>query len=228
MGVRSLTQGEAAERSSLLTVSRYDVAIDLTDLLTGSRVRCESTMTFGCDQVGAESFVDCVASIESATLNGVALPAAVEGRITLTDLAESNVLTVVSVSECSADAQGFHRAVDPADGTVYVYTDFTPDYARYVWACFDQPDLKAPHAFTVTAPASGRSRATVATRTSTYSGPPAAGPSPTPRRCRRTTRSSTPAASTRSAARPAGTIWASSPASPWRRSSSATPTSSSR
>ena len=30
---------------------------------------------------------------------------------------------------------------------------FEPDEARYVWACFDQPDLKAPHAFTVTAPA---------------------------------------------------------------------------
>jgi aminopeptidase N len=30
---------------------------------------------------------------------------------------------------------------------------FTPDEARTVWACFDQPDLKAPHAFTVTAPA---------------------------------------------------------------------------
>ena len=46
-----------------------------------------------------------------------------------------------------------HRAVDPADGEVYVWMSFEPDEARYVWACFDQPDLKAPHAFTVTAPA---------------------------------------------------------------------------
>ena len=58
-------------------------------------------------------------------------------------------------------------------------------------------------------------------------GRPAAGPSPTRRRCRRTTRSSTPARSTRSAARPAATTWACSPAGRWRPSSTATPTRSS-
>ncbi len=46
-----------------------------------------------------------------------------------------------------------HRSVDPTDGKVYVWTSFEPDEARRAWACFDQPDLKAPHAFTVTAPA---------------------------------------------------------------------------
>ena len=51
------------------------------------------------------------------------------------------------------DGEGVHRAVDPTDGEVYVWTSFEPDEARRVWACFDQPDLKAPHAFTVTAPA---------------------------------------------------------------------------
>lgn len=45
-----------------------------------------------------------------------------------------------------------HKATDPADGEVYVWMSFEPDEARFVWACFDQPDLKAPHAFTVTAP----------------------------------------------------------------------------
>ena len=46
MGVRSLTQGEAEERANLLTVERYDIGLDLTELPTGSRVRCESTITF--------------------------------------------------------------------------------------------------------------------------------------------------------------------------------------
>jgi aminopeptidase N len=53
----------------------------------------------------------------------------------------------------TASGAGVHKAVDPADGEVYVWMSFEPDEARYVWACFDQPDLKAPHAFTVTAPA---------------------------------------------------------------------------
>lgn len=152
MSGRRLTRTEAEERADLLTIERYDVAVDLTGLVTGSWVRCESTITFTCHRPGAETFVDCAAVFESATLNGVALRSADEGRIALTALAERNVLTVVSTAECSADGQGVHKAVDPADGETYVYTDFTPDYARHVWACFDQPDLKAPWAFTVTAP----------------------------------------------------------------------------
>ncbi len=150
--MQSLTQQEAAERSALLAVERYDVAVDLSEVPQGTNVRTESTVTFTCRRPGAVSFVDCMAEVESAVLNGVPLPAAVEGRIELADLQADNVLTVV-VRASTEGAQGFCRAVDPADGSVYAFTDFTPDYARYAWACFDQPDLKAPWVFTVTAPA---------------------------------------------------------------------------
>ncbi|MFI5711874.1 aminopeptidase N [Kribbella sp. NPDC051620] len=153
MAVLSLTRAEAEERARLLTIQRYDVAVDLTDLPTGTRVVCTSTIAFSCHQPGATTFADCVAEIESAVLNGVALPAAVDGRIALTGLAADNVLEVTTVIADSTAAQGLRKAVDPADGRVYFWTDFPPDVTRYVWACFDQPDLKAPHAFTVTAPA---------------------------------------------------------------------------
>lgn len=153
MAVLSLTRAEAEERARLLTIQRYDVAVDLTDLPTGARVVSRSTIAFTCHQPGASTFADCVAEIESATLNGVALPAAVDGRIVLTGLAEDNLLQVVTVVADSTEAEGLRKTVDPADGRVYFWTDFEPDRARYVWACFDQPDLKAPHAFTVTAPA---------------------------------------------------------------------------
>jgi aminopeptidase N len=62
------------------------------------------------------------------------------------------VLRVESVQADTTGGPGVHKAVDPADGEVYVWMSFEPDEARHVWACFDQPDLKAPHAFTVTAP----------------------------------------------------------------------------
>jgi aminopeptidase N len=40
-----------------------------------------------------------------------------------------------------------------SDGKVYTYTKFEPDHARRVFACFEQPDLKAPFTISVTAPA---------------------------------------------------------------------------
>ncbi|WP_127500609.1 aminopeptidase N [Actinoplanes solisilvae] len=153
MSPRSLTQVEAEQRTALLTIDRYDISIDLTDLPTGSAVVCVSTVTFSCDSPGSSTFVDCAAPVVSATLNGVDLPAPVDGRIALDGLAEHNVLRVESVQADTSDGPGVHKSVDPADGEVYVWTTFEPDEARYLFACFDQPDLKAPHAFTVTAPA---------------------------------------------------------------------------
>jgi aminopeptidase N len=150
---RSLTRTEAETRASLLAVARYDIAVDLTDLPTGPRVRSVSTVTFTCREPGAETFVDCAAEVVAATLNGRPLDPAADGRIVLAGLAEHNVLRVECVQAATTDGEGVHKAVDPADGEVYVWMSFEPDEARHVWACFDQPDLKAPHAFTVTAPA---------------------------------------------------------------------------
>ena len=151
--VKSLRQEEAIARASLLSVTSYDIAIDLTDLPDGPAFRAVSTIRFTAT-AGAETFVDCCAEVESATLNGEPLPAAEEGRIALSGLRDDNELVVASVQSDTEHGRGVHRAVDPADKNVYLWTTFEPDEARYAWACFDQPDLKAPHAFTVTAPAS--------------------------------------------------------------------------
>jgi len=151
--VRSLRQEEAAERAALLSVTSYDIAIDLTDLVDGPAFRAVSTVRFTAT-AGAWTFVDCCGEVESATLNGEPLPAAEEGRIALAGLAEDNELVVATVQRDTTHGRGVHRAVDPGDDNVYLWTTFEPDEARYAWACFDQPDLKAPHAFTVTAPAS--------------------------------------------------------------------------
>ncbi|MFJ5306666.1 aminopeptidase N [Streptomyces sp. NPDC088350] len=153
MGIRSLTRTEAERRAELVVVERYDVDVDLTALPDGPEVRCVSTVVFTCREPGAETFVDCAAQVVSATLNGVALAPGEEGRIQLPGVAAHNVLRVESVQADTTTGEGVHRATDPADGEVYVWMSFEPDEARFVWACFDQPDLKAPHAFTVTAPA---------------------------------------------------------------------------
>ena len=45
-----------------------------------------------------------------------------------------------------------HRFTDPADGEVYVYTPVRARRGAAVFACFDQPDLKAVLDVSVTAP----------------------------------------------------------------------------
>jgi aminopeptidase N len=150
--MRSLTQEEARRRAELLVVERYDLAVDLTALPDGPEVRCVATVSFMCREPGAGTFVDCAARVLSAELNGVRLAAAADGRIVLPALEERNVLRVETVQDETAEGPGVRRAVDPADGAVYLWMSFEPDQAHYVWACFDQPDLKAEHQFTVTAP----------------------------------------------------------------------------
>ena len=153
MGIRSLTRTEAEHRAALIAVERYDVDVDLTALPDGSEVRSVSTVAFTCREPGAATFVDCAARVLSATLNGVEVGPGEDGRIQLPALAAHNVLRVESVQADTTTGEGVHRATDPGDGEVYLWMSFEPDEARFVWACFDQPDLKAPHAFTVTAPA---------------------------------------------------------------------------
>src|SRR5882672_3221197 len=97
MGIRSLTRTEAERRAELIAVERYDVDVDLTALPEGPEIRCVSTVAFMCREPGAETFVDCAAQVVSATLNGVALAPAEDGRIQLPGLAEHNVLRVESV-----------------------------------------------------------------------------------------------------------------------------------
>jgi aminopeptidase N len=150
----SLTRDEAIERAGLVSVDRYDIAVDVTELAEGDAFRAVSTITFSCRRPGASTFVDCIAEVESATLNGEELPAAAvsDGRIALADLQTDNTLVVSSVQRQTKHGAGIRRCVDPSDKLVYVWTTFEPDDARRLWACFDQPDLKAKFAFTVTAP----------------------------------------------------------------------------
>jgi aminopeptidase N len=94
--------------------------------------------------------------VHSVTLNGVELdPAEVSDgvRIQLPNLQERNELVVVADAMYTNTGEGLHRFVDPVDGEVYLYSQFEVPDSRRVFAVFEQPDLKATFAFTVTAPA---------------------------------------------------------------------------
>jgi aminopeptidase N len=155
MPTAEITRSETAERARLLHVHSYDVHLDLT---RGDKLfRSTSVITFDCAEPGASSHADLVAAeVVEIILNGTPVdPAAAwaDGRIALTGLAATNELRVVADCAYAYDSKGLHRAVDSADGKVYLYTNFEPADARDVFANFEQPDLKATFAFHVTAPA---------------------------------------------------------------------------
>ncbi|TQM64302.1 aminopeptidase N [Humibacillus xanthopallidus] len=151
--MRSLTLAEARERAALLTVTSYAVELDLDQ---GAEVfGSHTTVRFACSTPGADSWVDLKArTVETVSLNGVDLDPAdvVDGRLPLTGLEADNELVVAATMAYSHDGQGLHRATDPADQRDYVYGHLFLDAAPSVYACFDQPDLKAPYDVVVRAP----------------------------------------------------------------------------
>jgi aminopeptidase N len=152
----SLTREEAHERAALISVSRYDVQVDLRGLFEGEIWAATSTMSFTSREPGAATFVDCVGEVVSATLNGTAIdPATAEGgRLPISGLEGDNVLVVTSRQHDTATGNAILRTIDPNDKLVYVWSTFEPDMARYAFACFDQPDLKSIYGFVVDAPES--------------------------------------------------------------------------
>ncbi len=150
----NLTRDEAATRSALITVASYQVDLDLTgsDATFGS----VSVVRFGCATPGSSTFINLTApAVREITLNDapVSLDAFDGNRITLTRLAAENVLRVVADCAYSRSGEGLHRFTDPADGRVYLYSDLETFDAHRVYACFDQPDMKASYELAVTAPA---------------------------------------------------------------------------
>src|SRR5215831_12867693 len=148
----NLTRDEARERARLLDVESYRVELDLAgvDESFGS----VTTVSFRCTSPGASTFIDLSApAVREITLNGARVgPDSFDGdRITLDGLAERNELRVAADCAYSRSGEGLHRFTDPADGGVYMYSDLETFDAHRIYACFDQPDLKATFQLEVTA-----------------------------------------------------------------------------
>jgi aminopeptidase N len=154
----NLTRDQAVERAALVTVDNYRIDLDLTDGdgKPGERTfRSVTTVTFDA-LVGADTVIDIAAgTVRSATLNGRELDVSGYDEstgIALGGLAEHNVVVVDADCRYSNTGEGLHRFVDPVDGEVYLYSQFETADAKRMFACFDQPDLKATFDVKVTAP----------------------------------------------------------------------------
>lgn len=148
---QSLRRSEAEQRAALLTVHRYEVELDLAS----SEETFASRTTIRFASAGGDTFVDVKpVALRAATLDGVPLDVTRldRGRLPLVGTAGEHELVVDAVMPFRTDGEGLHHHTDPADGRRYVYGMSFMDAAPTVFACFDQPDLKAPYAFTVRAP----------------------------------------------------------------------------
>jgi aminopeptidase N len=153
----NLTRDEARSRAGVVSDVSYTIELDLTNAPSGAPTYPSvTTITFAAEP-GASTFADLIADkVREVTLNGTALdPDTVYdgARIQLDGLAERNELTVVADCLYSRTGEGLHRSVDPADKETYLYTQFEVPDARRVFTTFEQPNLKAPFTFTVSAPA---------------------------------------------------------------------------
>jgi aminopeptidase N len=154
----NLTRDQAVERAALVTVDNYRIDLDLTDGdgKPGERTfRSVTTVTFDA-LVGADTVIDIAAgAVRTATLNGRELDVSGYDEstgIALSGLAEHNVVVVDADCRYSNTGEGLHRFIDPVDGEVYLYSQFETADAKRMFACFDQPDLKATFDVKVTAP----------------------------------------------------------------------------
>ncbi len=149
----NLTREEARDRRQLLDVGSYQVELDLTG--GGDTFLSTSTVRFQCASTEAASFIELTArAVREIVLNGepVRLSAFDGNRIALEGLRPANELRVVAECAYSRSGEGLHRFTDPTDGGVYLYSDLETFDAHRIYACFDQPDLKATFEFSVIAP----------------------------------------------------------------------------
>ncbi|KUH80397.1 MULTISPECIES: aminopeptidase N [unclassified Mycobacterium] len=158
MALPNLTRDQAVERAALVTVDSYRIVLDVTEGggKPGERT-FRSTTTVEFDALaGADTYIDIAAdTIHSATLNGRDIDVSGYDEsigVPLTGLAGHNVVVVEADCRYSNTGEGLHRFVDPVDGEVYLYSQFETADAKRMFACFDQPDLKAAFDVTVIAP----------------------------------------------------------------------------
>ncbi|WP_392507131.1 aminopeptidase N [Naumannella halotolerans] len=157
----NITRAEAQARSALISTHHYHVTVDLTGRFPDGSPLPEPESTFGASSSitftsgAGQTHVDVIAErLLGARLDGEPIPTdGFDGtRLPITLTEGDHRLEVTAIHRYSRSGEGLHRFVDPADGKIYLYTQFETADARRMYANFEQPDLKATFDFVIRAP----------------------------------------------------------------------------
>lgn len=157
----NITREEAQQRSQVITAHSSKVLVDLSgrdpngDPLGEPTETFVSSSTIQFSSTGGQSHLDLIADgVYAADLDGTPLdPAAFShNRFPFTTEPGTHEITVTALCRYSHSGEGLHRFVDPADGKVYLYTQFEIADARRMYADFEQPDQKMTFELQVIAP----------------------------------------------------------------------------
>ena len=161
MTSKNLTRAEAQARAALVRVAHYDIDLDFTTAPIGSPLQSpvfSSTTTISLTALAdGETFLDLRdAEVSRVLIDGTdATDAAAyssDSGIALQLFAGEHTVVVEAQCRYTNNGQGIHRFRDPADNETYLYSQFETADAKRVFACFDQPDLKATYSMRVAVP----------------------------------------------------------------------------
>lgn len=146
----------AEYRADLISDVRYHFTVDLTDTKTYSGTSKMEFVAKSSSPITVDFFNGTVKAIRA---NGKTVEKIDYNNFFVSIPAEfiqkgQNSLEIDFVHEYNKTGSGMYRFTDPEDKQPYLYTDFEPYDANVFIPCFDQPDLKAVYASTVTAPKS--------------------------------------------------------------------------
>ncbi|QOQ38830.1 aminopeptidase N [Trueperella pecoris] len=152
----NLKRSEAHRRAEYLELDGYQIDLDVTEAPSSlatfgvvSRIALTSSET-------AETFLDFIGpEVSEVRVDDAVVHFTFDGaRIYLEIPAGKHTIEVTARGTYSTSGEGLHRFRDPVDNETYLYTQFEPADARRVYPNFEQPNLKATFAITITAPRS--------------------------------------------------------------------------
>jgi aminopeptidase N len=151
-----LTIDEARARSARVSNVTYDLTFRLDGELSEYSGSVTAAFTLSDSEKDLTLDFDGGA-IASVVVNDEAMEVAYNGFFLTLPAAAlnsgANSVVIRFTRPYSADGSGLYRFRDPEDGRDYLYTDFEPYDQNRLFPSFDQPDLKARYATSVTVPA---------------------------------------------------------------------------